>query len=204
LTDLDVLADVGCDHGYFPIEAIRSGKVQSAIASDNKPLPLAAAEAHIRQVGLSDRITTVLSEGLSHVTNGVQAVSIMGMGGALIAAILDSADLASIQRLILGPNKDPSRLRAWLQAHHWQIADERFVRDHGHDYQLIAAIPGEMALSEAQREYGPFILQTHCPEFVRHIGRKIAQLQAAHAAAHDEKKRLALQGRISFLQELIR
>jgi tRNA (adenine22-N1)-methyltransferase len=204
LTETEFLADVGCDHGYFPIEALRSGKVRIAVASDNKSGPLGAAEAHIRKVGLSDRIATVLSEGLSHLTPEIGTVSIMGMGGATIVEILANAELKRVRRLILGPNKDPSRVREWLETHHWKIADERFVRDHGHDYQLIAAVPGDMTLSSSEREFGPFILAARNPEFVRYIERKIAQFGAAKVSAKDGKKRLALETRISHLQELIR
>ena len=41
------LADVGCDHGYLIIEAYLNGKVNKAIAIDNKEGPLESAKSNI-------------------------------------------------------------------------------------------------------------------------------------------------------------
>jgi len=35
-----VLADVGTDHGYLPLEALKSGICKHAVAADLNPFPL--------------------------------------------------------------------------------------------------------------------------------------------------------------------
>lgn len=204
LTEARLLADVGCDHGYFPIAAVKAGKARAAIASDNKPSPLETARIHVGENGLSDRISCVLSDGLSHLFSEVDAVSLMGMGGQLIASILDRADLSAVKQLILGPNKDPSAVRLWLQTHGWKISAERFVRDHGHDYALIACLKGEMTLSANEREYGPFILKEKNPAFVAFLERKATLLEDALGSAEDPEKIRSLKERIQALREMIR
>lgn len=204
LTEARLLADVGCDHGYFPIAAVKAGKALSAIASDNKPGPLETCRVHVAESGLSSRIGCLLSEGLDHLRPEVDAVSVMGMGGQLIASILDAADLSFVRQLILGPNQDPSALRLWLQTHGWRIEAERFVRDHGHDYQLISAVPGTMSLSAIEREYGPFLLREKNPAFCAFVERKAARLENALGEAEDPEKIRSLRERIQILRELIR
>ena len=57
-----LLADIGCDHGYVCIEAVRGGSAKAALACDIKGGPLAAASENIRNAGLEDCIRTVLSD----------------------------------------------------------------------------------------------------------------------------------------------
>ena len=204
LTEVRCLADVGTDHGYFPIAAVQSGKASRAVASDNKPAPLATAAEHIARSGLQDRIVLVLADGLSFLRVDIAAVSIMGMGGFLIERILDAADLSAVEQLILGPNNDHAAVRGWLEDHGWRIADERFVRDRGHDYQLISAVPGKMSLNPEERTYGPILLKTRNEGLLGHLRQKIAALSEARSLARDPDKRQELEIRIRNLEELIR
>ncbi|MCD7885896.1 MAG: class I SAM-dependent methyltransferase [Lachnospiraceae bacterium] len=84
-----VLADIGTDHAYIPIDLVERGVIPRAIAADVNPGPLKRAAEHIRTHGLADRISTRLCDGLSAFEAGeVQSVVIAGMGGALTAQIL--------------------------------------------------------------------------------------------------------------------
>jgi tRNA (adenine22-N1)-methyltransferase len=203
LSGVLTLADVGCDHGFFPIEAIRLKKIQNAIATDNKVLPLATAKENIVKAGMQGQIKTVLSEGLAFLTPEMDGVSIMGMGGTLIQDILDTGDLSHVSQLILGPNNDQSIVREWLQNHGWAITDERFVRDRGHDYQLIRASRGKMVLTDSEKTYGPVILRCKNVLFLQHIKRKIKVLETALLQAKDPQKAAVLSKKIALLQELI-
>jgi len=203
LEGVDTLADIGCDHGFFPIEAIRLKKAQKAIAADNKILPLASAFDNIAKAGLPDKITTILSEGLAFLTPDIDCLSIMGMGGTLIKNILGNHDLSGVSQLILGPNNDQFIVREWLQNHKWMIADERFVRDKGHDYQLILAKKGKMVLTELEKTYGPVILRSQNGMFLEHIQRKIKVLETALLQTKDAKKMAVLSKKIALLRELI-
>ena len=50
-------ADIGTDHGMVPIELVRRGLFERAVASDLREGPLSAASVHVRQAGLADRIS---------------------------------------------------------------------------------------------------------------------------------------------------
>lgn len=84
-----VLADIGTDHAYIPIDLVERGVIPRAIAADVNPGPLFRAEEHIREHGLDDRIATRLCDGLTAFEAGeVQSIVIAGMGGALTVRIL--------------------------------------------------------------------------------------------------------------------
>ena len=106
VTDGLVLADIGTDHAFLPIERCRSGRTPSAIAADVRPGPLSRAEAHVREAQMEDRIECRLSDGFSAIRPGeVQTAVITGMGGLLICDILrrGAETVDSLQELILGP-----------------------------------------------------------------------------------------------------
>ena len=71
----DLIVDVGCDHAYLPIKLVADGKYRRAISSDIVPGPLAAARTNIEREGLSDRIETVLSDGLDAVEVQLELVA---------------------------------------------------------------------------------------------------------------------------------
>ncbi len=84
------IADIGTDHAYIPIYLIQTGAAAHAIAMDVNPGPLARAQEHIGQYGLSASIETRLSDGLARLRPGeADSVVIAGMGGALMTRILD-------------------------------------------------------------------------------------------------------------------
>jgi tRNA (adenine22-N1)-methyltransferase len=118
--------------------------------------------------------------------------------------ILDAADLSFVRQLILGPNNDHAAVRGWLENHGWQMVDERFVHDRGHEYQLMSAVPGKMSLSSAERAYGPILLKTRNEGLIRHLRGKIAALSEACSLSRDPDKRQELESRIRNLEELIR
>jgi len=203
LTGARVLADVGTDHGYFPILAVQEQRIVKAYATDNKEQPLARAIENIALAGLSSLIVPILAEGLSFLTPDVDTVSILGMGGNTIRDILQAADLAQVKLLILGPNNDAAVVRGQLEASGWQITDERFVRDQGHDYQIMAAKRGIMLLSDAEKEYGPILLKTRNPQLIQHINHQIGVLMQARRFAKDDAKRASLDARIATLRRNI-
>ena len=148
-----LLLDVGCDHGYICIEAARRGLTELAIAADINKGPLSGASDNIRRAELSDRISTVLSNGLKDISSelimekkgrGRATLLIAGMGGALITDILRSAGedrLLLMDRLILSPQSEPELVRHFLEdGGHYHIRDERHVLDEGKYYVLIDAV----------------------------------------------------------------
>ena len=89
VTEGNRLVDVGCDHGYLPVYLMLNHKIPGAIATDVGKGPLARAQEHIAQYGMSKYIEARLCDGLQGVRTGEgDTLVIAGMGGPLMEKIL--------------------------------------------------------------------------------------------------------------------
>ena len=111
------LADVGCDHGYLPAYLIMNGKIKSAVACDINKGPLDSCIQLVADYSFENKIKCVLSDGLCNIAeNECDDIAICGMGGELIAQILDNCTWAknSSKHFILNPMTHPEILRKYL------------------------------------------------------------------------------------------
>ena len=140
------LVDVGTDHGYVPIALLEQKKISSAIAMDVNRGPLERAREHIAQYNMGDYIETRLSDGLHALQAGEgDSLLIAGMGGGLTVRILSEGEplLSGFGELILEPQSDIDRVRAWLLEHGFFLAQENFVEEDGKYYPILRAVHGE-------------------------------------------------------------
>ncbi|MGM9679902.1 MAG: class I SAM-dependent methyltransferase [Eubacteriales bacterium] len=152
-----VVADIGTDHAYLPIYLVEKGITPFAVASDVRQGPLDRANAHISACGLTSQIKTVLSDGLCGIeTYKPDDILICGMGGELIASILNASDYVknpSVQ-LILQPMTMAHRLRYDLCRHGFRILDEELVLEKDAKlYQILSVrytgVPTEISPAQA-------------------------------------------------------
>lgn len=150
LVNTDVLADIGCDHGYICIDAVTNHRANKAYACDVNEGPLESARAAVKENGLEDKIFCRLQNGVQSLPDDTTQILIAGMGGKLICEILDglSGKLREAS-LILSPHKDAADVRKWLINHGYDIIREHIVKD-DHFYPIIEAIPGLGAALDEQ------------------------------------------------------
>ncbi|MBQ0026758.1 MAG: SAM-dependent methyltransferase [Lachnospiraceae bacterium] len=153
------LADIGCDHAFVPIEAVRRGLADAAIASDIGKGPLEGAKKHIEEAGLSGKIDLRLADGLKGTSAGeADTIVITGMGGMLLRSILeDGADVIKDATLILSPQSDEELVRDYLvHALGRAILAEKCIIDEGKPYFIIKSGPGkcEPKYSDFELAYG--------------------------------------------------
>ena len=137
------LADVGTDHAYLPIYLAEKGVLSGAVASDIHKGPLESANKNIRENGFSSLIHTVLTDGLQGLeTYPVTDIAIAGMGGMMIAGILEKAAFPRERniRLILQPMQHIPELRKYLGANGFLITKEVQAEAEGKFYQIICAV----------------------------------------------------------------
>lgn len=165
------VADIGTDHAYLPIELVKSGKIDYAIASDIAKGPLENAKKDIAEAGLSDQIEIRLGSGLETVTHTdqIDTIVIAGMGGKLMTDILDTAwnKEYHFDTLVLEPNIGEAGVRNWLMMHDYEIVAEKLIAEAGHTYELIKAKLSKEKndLTEKEIFFGPFILREKNPVF---------------------------------------
>lgn len=136
------IADIGTDHAYLPIYLIRERIASQALVCDINRGPLESALSNIRAAGLSDRMETMLTDGLHGVAPfAPDDILIFGMGGELIVRILSGAPWIrkSSVGLVLQPMTHAEMVRAWLAENGFAVTGESLTQDGGRIYQTIAA-----------------------------------------------------------------
>lgn len=131
------IADVGCDHAYVAIEAVRRGKAARALACDVRKGPLQQAAEHILCAGLAGKIETRLSDGLEKVAPGeADTVVVAGMGGPLMERILQGR-LTDFGHFVLSPQSEIPHFRRFLLTEGMQIDEETMLIDEGKYYVIL-------------------------------------------------------------------
>lgn len=121
------VADIGTDHGYLPIYLVNKGICERAIAADVNEGPLGAARKNVALTRVKDKIDTVLSDGLKNVACA-DVVTIAGMGGELIASILEGRK-NDMTRFVLQPQRSYDYLRYYLAENGFVIKKEAIAKE---------------------------------------------------------------------------
>lgn len=171
-----VVFDVGSDHGLLPCFLVESGISPKVYAGDIAEGPLNSAKENIEKRGLSDKVITVLSDGLTKANDDVDVVVIAGMGYHTIKHILDSCDVTRYQNIIVQSNTDVELVRQYISDHEYTIEDERMIYD-GFYYQIIK-FSADMhdKYSDVEIKYGPVLLKKRDHIFLDYLKSKREKL----------------------------
>ena len=204
-----VLLDVGSDHAYLPIDLVERGQIKSAIAGEVVEGPYQSAVKNVEAHGLNEKIQVRLANGLAAFedVDQVSVITIAGMGGRLIARILEEGldKLASVERLILQPNNREDDLRIWLQDHGFQIVAESILEEAGKFYEILVVEAGEMYLSASDLRFGPFLSKEVSPVFVQKWQKEANKLEFAldQIPEKNREERQVLAHKIQAIKEVL-
>ncbi|CIT02754.1 tRNA (adenine(22)-N(1))-methyltransferase TrmK [Streptococcus pneumoniae] len=204
-----ILLDVGSDHAYLPIELVERGQIKSAIAGEVVEGPYQSAVKNVEAHGLKEKIQVRLANGLAafEETDQVSVITIAGMGGRLIARILEEGlgKLANVERLILQPNNREDDLRIWLQDHGFQIVAESILEEAGKFYEILVVEAGEMELSARDTRFGPFLSKEISPVFVQKWQKEAEKLEFALGQIPEKnlEERQVLVDKIQAIKEVL-
>ena len=204
-----ILLDVGSDHAYLPIELVERGKIESAIAGEVVEGPYQSAVKNVEAHGLKEKIQVRLANGLAafEEADQVSVITIAGMGGRLIARILEEVldKLANVERLILQPNNREDDLRIWLQDNDFQIVAESILEEAGKFYEILVVEVGQMKLSASDVRFGPFLSKEVSPVFVQKWQKEAAKLEFALGQIPDKnlEERQVLVDKIQAIKEVL-
>ena len=193
LGEQDVLADIGCDHGFFFAAALKRGLCRSVIASDISAPSLEKARRLAEKEELTGRIEFRCCDGFVGFTPGeATGAALLGIGGELIVSILKRGKDAaqSFGRIVMQPMRGEAELRQYLYENGYAVRDEAVVFDAGRYYQLIAVnyAPDEAAAlppdwPEGYYQFGPVALEKREPELLPMLNRYKAVMDRKLAAA---------------------
>lgn len=204
-----VLLDVGSDHAYLPIELVEKGHIEAVIAGEVVEGPYQSAVKNVKEHDLVDKIQVRLANGLAafEEVDQVSVITIAGMGGRLIATILEEGldKLATVERLILQPNNREDELRSWLQEHGFQIIAESILEEAGKFYEIIVAEVGKMNLSATDVRFGPFLSKEVSPIFIQKWQKEVSKLEFAlsQIPEKNQEERQVLVDKIQAIKEVL-
>lgn len=209
-----VLADIGSDHAYLPAYLVKKGIIQRAIAGEVVKGPYESAVRNVKREDLESHITVRLANGLEAIKreDNVDTVTIAGMGGALIATILEEGkeQLEVVERIITQPNIHAEAIRQWAVTNDWGIVEERILKEDGKIYEVVVLEKGKSSYTMKELLLGPFLLKEKSVVFHEKWQREIKQwqtiLQSLKDASEDvsiAEKRDALNKKITIVEEVL-
>ncbi|MED3571599.1 tRNA (adenine(22)-N(1))-methyltransferase [Cytobacillus praedii] len=211
------LADIGSDHAYLPCYAVKKGMVPFAVAGEVVEGPYQSAQRQVKLEGLEEKIIVRKGNGLEVITQGeIDCVTIAGMGGALIASILEEGKnkLDSVKRLILQPNISAISTRQWLVDNGWELIAEEILEEDNKIYEILVAEKGDpfKPYKNLQKELllGPLLMKQSSVSFQKKWGnelknwqRILTQLENAAESEETILKKKELKEKIQMVEEVI-
>lgn len=167
----DIIADIGTDHAYLPIHLVLCGICPSAYACDINEGPCVRARENTERYGVSDRVKISKRDGIVGLEEtDANKFIIFGMGGELIAGIIDRADVKTGTRFILNPMTKQEKLREYLTRNGYEILDEELVFSDSKYYQIIYAEKNGRCdtLSLSELKFGKINIRKRTPLFLEY------------------------------------
>ena len=186
--------DVGADHAKVAIELVRRKIATRATATDVGEGPLSRAKLAISACGMSDRVSTRLTDGLTDVEKH-DLVVIAGMGGELILHILDTASWTRDDSVtfILQPMTAGERLRAGLFHRGYRVEREEIAREGRKFYPILLVRRGQEQYESLDQLYLSRAADKSplAKEYVSHVlARMEKQLFGLKAAEEQDAERI--------------
>ena len=212
------LADIGSDHAYLPCHVLKKGLVPFAIAGEVVEGPFQSAKSQVESEGLSDKISVRKGDGLVVIADEeVDCITIAGMGGALIANILEAGKekLVSVKRLILQPNISAISIREWLLENRWELKAEEILEEDEKIYEVLVAEQGNPKAPygvdlEKGLLFGPYLVQECHPTFQkngwlrkRNWLKIVGQLEKAASTVENSEKKQEMIKKINLVEEVL-
>ncbi len=137
-----VVADIGTDHAYLPINLVHRNIARLVYACDINYGPLEKAKENIQKYNFQDKIHVILTNGLSGLQDKqINTVIVAGMGSEQIIKILKEGKFIRNRniQLVLQPMTDAHLLREFLSLNHFYLIKEQAVRSNSKVYTVMLA-----------------------------------------------------------------
>lgn len=162
----DIVADIGCDHGYLGIYLLLKGIAKNIIAADINQQPLNSACINAQKYCVKNLISFHLSDGVRNIPRHFDSLVCAGMGADTIISILDNAPWlkSTDYHLVLQCQSRRPALRKFLDSNGWHIDSEILAKDGNFIYPVMCVSYGNpVKLTDAQCHISPALLESGDP-----------------------------------------
>ena len=200
--------DIGCDHALLSIYLVKERGLSKTVASDNKSGPLRKAKENVNFYKVSDKVELIEAEGLDSYKEGIDTITISGMGGLNINKILDDNRryLKNITTLILSPNNYSDAVKRKLIKLGYHIDNEVLVKEKNIIYQVFVFKKGKKYYSYKKLFLGPVLSlkkDNLTKEYYRHLLENKKALLKALPKSFRSKIRLTKK-EIKYLEDIMK
>ena len=209
-----IVADVGTDHGYIPIYLLETGKCERAIAMDINKGPLLRAKEHIAEHGLDAKIEVKLSDGVEALSVGAcDCVVVAGMGGALAVKIMEEgqAVFKSLREFVLQPQSELAKVRQYLWENEYCVTAEDMVLEDGKFYPMMKVKNGASEdYTQIELRYGKCLLMQKHPVLKQFLEKEVQTKEAilnnleSESGEHIENRKKELLEELLFAKEALK
>lgn len=215
-------ADIGSDHAYLPTYICLRDSRARAVAGEVVHGPYESAMQTVSKFELHDRIDVRLGDGLDVITDRdhINEVVIAGMGGTLIATILNKGKdkLRTVNRLIIQPNNNEMNVREAFLSLGFVLTAEYILEENELIYEILVAErkeiteatePYRLENKKKQLLFGPFLSEERSPIFIkkwRNEGQSLIKTieQMKQSTAEDVHEKIkTFQKKIKWIEEVI-
>jgi len=178
------IVDIGCDHGFLDIYLIQKKKNIKVIASDVNANALNNAKTNVKKYNLTDKILTVLSNGLDNIdTTCIDTIIIAGMGAHTAVGILynNLKKIKNVDKLIIQSNNDLDFLRTKITKIGYYIKREKLVKDARKIYTVIEFKKGYKLYSKKKLYFGPCLLEEKNELFFEKYMSELEKIKAFYS-----------------------
>ena len=170
----DTLADVGCDHGYVGIEALKRGVARKVVFVDISAQCLQKARTNC-PTALQDNAAFVCQDGLGQID--CDTAVICGMGGLEILSVLNAAKRLP-KAVVLQPMRNIVDTRKYVSRHYKIALDETFFD--GKYYTVILGVEQgnyDCNLNELELNFGVTNIRQPSEDFKLYLQNEHNKLQ---------------------------
>lgn len=194
-----VHVDVGADHGHLLRALLASGRIERAIAVENKRQPYENCAATLQ--GLQAEVR--LGDGLAVVQKQeADSLSVCGMGGRSVRRIVEAFPERVPNWIVLQPNSHAELLREWALKSGFHLASESTVvavrKRWRVEFPVLTfqrvTISDDPAYTNLDREaavlFGPWNVRCPSHEFLARLAEQRAYLQRLSGLTPEMSRRL--------------
>lgn len=191
-------ADIGTDHALLPCSLLEQGVCERMILTDLSEKALDRARRQVVRRGLADRVSLRCGNGLSVLEEACGCISITGMGGRTIAAILEEGrEKLRGAALVLCAHTEQDEVRRCLRRIGYRIAREEPCVCGGHAYVIWRAEPGAMTLTPLEEVLGRELFDADPERLIPYLNMRLTviarRLEGLRSAREPDEAAIAWQ-----------